>query len=146
MAVKDLNAEISAAFWREHWRDLQRRHSIRLETTHRAKDGRIIPVEVSANYVVFEGREYNCAIVRDISQRKLYESQLKEAADRYGKMLSTAGDGFWLVDATTGRLLRTWMPPLRSMSGYSREELLSKTISRSGCPAFAGGDSPTTSR
>jgi|GEM_PF-3362151 len=80
MAVKDLNAEISVAFWREHWRDLQRQHSIRLETTHRGKDGRIIPVEVSANYVMFEGREYNCAIVRDISQRKLYESQLGPGA------------------------------------------------------------------
>jgi PAS domain S-box-containing protein len=50
------------------------------------------------------------------------------AADRYQKMLSTTSDGFWLVDAPSGRLLDVNAAAAR-MSGYSRQELLSMHIS-----------------
>ncbi|MFM8445533.1 MAG: PAS domain S-box protein, partial [Methylococcus sp.] len=128
MRVTELDPGFPQERWREHWNDIKlREHSTRLETTHRAKDGRIIPVEVSANFLNYLGHEYNCAIVRDISQRKHYESQLQQAADRYLAMLNTTGDGFWLVDATTARLLDV-NPAACRMSGYSRDELLSMTI------------------
>ena len=41
-----------------------------LETRHRTKDGRILPVEVMANYLSFGGREFDCAFARDITRRK----------------------------------------------------------------------------
>ena len=51
-----------------------------------------------------------------------------QVADRYQKMLSTTSDGFWLVDAPSGRLLDV-NPVACTMSGYSRSELLSMRIS-----------------
>ncbi|MCZ6490233.1 MAG: ATP-binding protein, partial [Acidobacteria bacterium] len=39
--------------------------------------GRIFPAEVKTNYVVFQGKEYNCSLVRDITERKRAEEQIK---------------------------------------------------------------------
>ena len=54
--------------------------------------------------------------------------ELKQAWNRYVKMLAATGDGFWLVDAASGRLLDVNAAAVR-MSGYSREALLSMQIS-----------------
>jgi signal transduction histidine kinase/CheY-like chemotaxis protein len=45
-----------------------------METAHRAKDGRLIPIEVSVNYLAHEGNEYHCGFVRDITERKMAEA------------------------------------------------------------------------
>ncbi len=39
------------------------------ESRHRCRDGRILPVEVSARSLVIEGRRYRQALVRDVSRR-----------------------------------------------------------------------------
>ena len=46
-------------------------------TTHRRKDGRTVPVEVSSRPVEIGGRAYLYSIVRDVSERKAYERQLE---------------------------------------------------------------------
>ncbi|MGQ9922592.1 MAG: PAS domain S-box protein [Armatimonadota bacterium] len=57
------------------WERLRREKSFRIEGLLRAKDGRQIPVEVYCNHVDFNGREFDCAFVRDISERKRAEEQ-----------------------------------------------------------------------
>jgi len=41
-----------------------------LESMHRTRDGRMFPVEITANYLEFEGRGYLCAFARDISSAR----------------------------------------------------------------------------
>ena len=128
MSVADLNPAVQGPAWEAHWAALKEQGAILLETTHRTRDGRLLAVEVSANFMTYEGQDYNCAIVRDISNRKAAEHQLILAANRYSKMLSTTSDAFWLVDKATGRLLDVNDTAVR-MSGYSRSELLTMRIS-----------------
>ncbi|GAB4363695.1 MAG: hypothetical protein Kow00128_04680 [Deltaproteobacteria bacterium] len=71
MWIGDINPDFSGDVWRRHWEEVRRRRSFLLETRHRAKDGRIVPVEVSVNYLEFDGKEFNCAFARDISERLL---------------------------------------------------------------------------
>ena len=40
------------------------------EGRHRARNGRVFPVEIATNNFEYEGRSYNLALVRDISDRK----------------------------------------------------------------------------
>jgi PAS domain S-box-containing protein len=70
MSVPEIGPTVPPEVFAAHWRDLQENGSVTLETLHRAKDGRVYPVEIRANYVVFDGREYNCAFATDISERK----------------------------------------------------------------------------
>ena len=51
------------------------------ETRHTAKDGREVPVEVTANYLEFGGKAYNCGFARDIIERKRAEETLRKAKD-----------------------------------------------------------------
>ncbi len=41
-----------------------------LESFHRHKDGHLINVEITANFIVYHGRELICSFVRDITERK----------------------------------------------------------------------------
>jgi PAS domain S-box-containing protein len=61
----------------EGWQALREKRSLRLETFHRSRDGRVYPVEIHANLIEFEGQEYNCAFVMDITERKKAERELK---------------------------------------------------------------------
>jgi signal transduction histidine kinase len=45
------------------------------ESTHKAKDGRIFPVETKTNFIQFNGNNYACTFVRDISERKRMEKE-----------------------------------------------------------------------
>jgi PAS domain S-box/PAS domain S-box/PAS domain S-box len=68
--------------WAPHWQELKQHRAINFESIQRTKDGRVIPIEITANYLEFEGKEYNCAIIREITERKRMEEELKEAKER----------------------------------------------------------------
>jgi len=61
--------------WPYHWEEFRKRRIFSGESTHRAKDGRLIPVEVTANYIEFDGKEYSCVSARDITDRKRAEEE-----------------------------------------------------------------------
>ncbi len=75
MTVHDFDPNYTPQVWPGHWEELKRRGSLTFETRHRRKDGQVFPVEVTANYVEYRGREYNIAFARDISERKRTEEE-----------------------------------------------------------------------
>jgi PAS domain S-box-containing protein len=79
MTVPELGPGFSLEKWQAHWEELKQKGSLQLETLHRSQDGRLIPVEVIANYCRYKNLEYNCAIVRDIADRKHLEEQLRQS-------------------------------------------------------------------
>ncbi|MBU8922074.1 MAG: PAS domain S-box protein [Bacteroidales bacterium] len=79
MTVHDIGPEFPKEVWPEHWADLKERKSFVLHTNHRRKDGSIFPVDISVNLIEFGGTEINCAIARDVSERKKAEAELSEA-------------------------------------------------------------------
>ncbi len=80
LTVHDLNPDFPASLWPGFWAETERRGTMVLETAHRAKDGRLIPIEVSINYLAYEGKEYHCAFVRNITERKRAEHESQERA------------------------------------------------------------------
>lgn len=81
MSILDLDPSMSPAAWQEHWRQLRECGSLCLETIHRTKEGELFPIEVIANFVEQDGREYNFAFGRDISERRRSEGELREAKE-----------------------------------------------------------------
>ena len=81
MTVHDMDPSFPAEVWPKHWEEVQRRGSFTFESRHRTKDGGLVPVEITVNYIEFDGKEYNCAFVRDITERKRAEEALQKAHD-----------------------------------------------------------------
>jgi PAS domain S-box-containing protein len=81
LSIPDIDPIYQPDKFAEHWRYLQENGYATFETVHRAKGGRVYPVEIRANYVVFDYKEYNCAFATDISERKRMEEDLRHAYD-----------------------------------------------------------------
>lgn len=81
MSIPDIDAVSPPHRYVEHWRQLRDNGSIVFESMHRAKNGRVYPVEVQSNHLVFDGKEFNCSFVTDISDRKQAEEVLRTARD-----------------------------------------------------------------
>jgi PAS domain S-box-containing protein len=85
MTVHDVDPGFPAEVWPKHWEEVKRRGSFTFESRHRTKEGELVPVEITVNWLEFEGKEYNCAFVRDITDHKRAEEELRaarESADR----------------------------------------------------------------
>jgi len=77
MTISDLRLGCGTEQWREMWDALKEKGSLQFEAVHLARDGRMVPVEITANYFSYAGNEYDCAIVRDITERKRMEEALE---------------------------------------------------------------------
>ena len=76
-SVFDFDPDFPAVAWPDHWAELKQRRSMVFESRNQAKDGQIIEVEINANYVNFDGQEFNFASSRDITVRKRQEALLR---------------------------------------------------------------------
>jgi PAS domain S-box-containing protein len=76
MSVPDINPTCSPEEFPVYWNESREKGSSTFETCHRAKDGRVFPVEIRSNYVIFDGEEYNCAFATDITERKKAKEEL----------------------------------------------------------------------
>ena len=89
MTIFNVDPTLSRARYVRSWARIKDGGTVRFEATHRTKDGRDFPVEMTLNYVVFEGKEYNCVFARDITERKKVALQLEESLARLRESQAT---------------------------------------------------------
>jgi PAS domain S-box-containing protein len=68
--------------WERSWRHLEDERGPNpspIQTAHRRKDGRVVPVEVQAHFLELEEGALKVAYVREISERSRLERQLRQA-------------------------------------------------------------------
>ncbi len=126
MTVHDLNPDFQADRWPEFWKDTQRRGTMVVETSHRAKDGRLIPVEVSINYLAYEGKEYHCAFVRDITTRRRGEEELRRSEAFIASVVENLPSMIFVKDAKDLKFVR-FNKAGEDLLGHSREALIGKS-------------------
>jgi PAS domain S-box-containing protein len=81
MTVQDLDPNLLPGSWEAMWLLLKQQGCMTVETVYRTKSGRLFPVEVTSNYLEFNGAAYSFAFSRDITERKRYEAEMKAATE-----------------------------------------------------------------
>jgi PAS domain S-box-containing protein len=90
------------------------------ETQHRAKDGRIVPVEVSSGLVSYAGHTTIMSIARDITERKQAEQALQEAEFKYRTLAENSPDTIYIIDLVH---FMTIYLNRETLLGYTLQEL-----------------------
>jgi diguanylate cyclase (GGDEF)-like protein/PAS domain S-box-containing protein len=81
MGVMDIETTLPDNFsWQTHVNELRQKDSLIFEGIHKRKNGDTFPVEANISHVVLNTREYLVTVVRDITERKKIEEQLRSAA------------------------------------------------------------------
>ncbi|WP_299896766.1 sigma 54-interacting transcriptional regulator [uncultured Aquimarina sp.] len=80
-SIYDLDANITKEWWYEHFDELKEKSSMHMEWLVTRKDGTKFPADIVANHLIYEGEDINCAIVRDITERKMRDLKLFEALE-----------------------------------------------------------------
>ena len=81
MTVFDLNPTEVKENWPGHWEKVKAEKKVTLETKHQHKDGFLYDVEVTNNYIDFDGMEFSCSVVRDMRKRKMEEELLLSVSE-----------------------------------------------------------------
>jgi len=89
MSVSDINPDFLPDIWPAHWEEVRKERLATLEGVLKTKSGQFIPVEIHANFVEFEGKEYHYTFFRDISERKKAEQALRESSQMLKLVLDT---------------------------------------------------------
>ncbi|MEA5467851.1 PAS domain S-box protein, partial [Spirulina sp. 06S082] len=122
LSVFDIDPNVSRESWPEFWQQVQQYQSLTLESVLQTKAGDLIPIEILANYIEFDGQEYICAFIRDIRDRLTSQIALQDSEERFRHTFEQAAVGIAQVypDGTFARVNQK----LCQMLGYLPEELL----------------------
>ena len=126
MSIPDIDPHYDAEVWPRHFAELRELGSQKFETEHRTKDGRLIPVEIVANYVRFGDEERNCAIARDLTERRQMEQTLRISEERHRLLADNANDVVWTM-ALDGRVTSI-SPAVEKVRGYTPDEAMRQPL------------------
>ncbi len=80
MTIHDIDPTFSPERWKQAWQELRSRKSLTLESRHVTRTGEERCVEIMASLIQYGGQEYNCAIARDVTERRRSEDRYRHAA------------------------------------------------------------------
>ncbi len=131
MRIPDWDPKFDMTTIDKGWQQQKQGKSVRFETVHRLASGKLVPVEVSANYLVHEGKELCVGYFHDISERKAMEARLKESERNLIEAQRIACIGNWLTD-TSGNVISASTECYR-IFGVTPEEFAETFEARMAC-------------
>lgn len=133
MTVHDIDAAFPASRWEDHWAELKSAGAMLFRTTHRTSKGQLFPVEITANYVEFEGRAYNFAFARDLTETMRAEEAVRDSEDRLRALSSAATEGILVHD---GGCIVDCNEAAAAMFGTPVAELVGRDVFSLGAPEY----------
>ena len=117
--------------WDAHWsqKELEQRFADndwserRFETRHRRRDGRILDVTISSTQIQWQGKPVSFCVVRDISEAKHQQDNLRQELARWQLLREHSYDGIVIFDPSNHSVLEV-NPAFAHMLGYEPGEMI----------------------
>lgn len=106
--------------------ELLKTRELRFESNHMRKDGSVFLTETQVKLIEIEGNKYCCSIIRDITERKRTEEELRMNKSLLISAFSKSPLLMTISDMATGNYLEV-NDSFCTISGFSREEAVGKT-------------------
>jgi PAS domain S-box-containing protein len=120
LSVVDIDPMLDQSSFTRAAAELRKSGTLLWEGVHRRKNGSTFPVEVNISYIQLD-REYNVAVVRDITERQRAARELREARDRLQQAISAGNVGLWDWDLRTNHVY--YSPEWKRQIGYADDEI-----------------------
>jgi diguanylate cyclase (GGDEF)-like protein/PAS domain S-box-containing protein len=98
LSIPDIDPLFPQERWHSFWQELKVRGSMTFETRHRTPLGRVFPVEITANYMKFDGSEYCFCFARDISERKRAQEEVRASSELVRLVLDSVPEAVYGID------------------------------------------------
>ncbi|MFC7418693.1 EAL domain-containing protein [Iodobacter arcticus] len=95
MQLRDINPNFNPDHWQRFWHKLKTNKYLRDEISLKARNGESIPTEINSNFIVFKKLEFNCAVVRDISERRMAELAIIKSEQQLRLALEASSTGLF---------------------------------------------------
>ncbi len=102
------------------WSTIKEEKISTFERRHRRKDGTMIPVEITANFIAYEGKEFVITFAQNIIERKLAETDLRIAATAFESQQPIIITDFKSVIQRVNKAFT-------NSTGYAPEEVVGQT-------------------
>ncbi|MDA8216829.1 MAG: PAS domain S-box protein [Dehalococcoidales bacterium] len=114
---------------------------VMFETVHRRRDGNTFPVEVNAQPAHVDGQRAIVNVIRDISERKQAEAEIRAAAENYRALFDAANDAIFVHDPETGCIVDVNRKGTETY-GYNPTEVCQLTVGdiSAGIPPYTQED------
>ncbi|HEY1204350.1 MAG: PAS domain S-box protein [Bryobacteraceae bacterium] len=97
-----------------------------IETWHRRQDGTVFPVEASTRTIDVDGVKFLQTIVRDITERKTMEEELRQAKQRLEAVIQAAPAGIVVLDRKG--LIQLWNKAAERIYGWTAQEVVGQHV------------------
>lgn len=126
--IFDIAEGMKPSHWKEHLANTKEHNFSQAESIHIRKDGSTLPVEVSVNYGIFDGKGYICAFARDISERKQLLEDLQENEERFRTLFHNSAMGMMLLDMDRAIIMAN--PAFCNIINYAADEVIGQTAAK----------------
>lgn len=130
MSVMAIDPDYPVRRWAEFRRKIRKQKNLTFETRHKAKNGKLFNVEMKVIALNFEGKEYYCAFVRDITEHKKAEEEVARSISLRRATLESTADGILVVNRSgqvsdfNRQFLRLWRIPKKLLGCRDDKKLL----------------------
>ena len=98
MKVYDVNPNYTPRYWLALTQKIKNNGMLVYESSHRAKNGKVLPIEIATNHFQYKEKDYYCAFVRSISRHKRSEQRLRNQSEHQLELFfSQSLDGFFFM-------------------------------------------------